>query len=529
MSEKLGEATPLPDTELGILDAPELAGLAAALSDFSYQDPITDTPPDAYYQLPQILHVSRRQVRDNTRFDQAVPQLYALGYAAAGLAEKQLVGDKIDFYKQLFADQIRRRGGASDLAEAYGQFIASIALTADQNLANYRKLSAAITNDLLPQLITNQLDNVAQFQLLQALTETTPPRSDSERHKTSANFQHAAAFTTASGGPDVSQKLLAKLHNGDFDGWLARQILHEALPDEQPADKANKPISDLGKTALLISQATDNSPAITIDFLSQPERRWLWPDQPKKQLDQQHRRLATEGTAVRRRHDKQLSERGILAALSATSQTFDKNFQNFAATCLQAAGLSSPSAARTSHKRSHQPNQNSHRRRRQPAADRSTAAGAAAEIPAEHRINRLTCIDSQGQELAEDSPKFQKMIADYLAKHNNDPVLANDLKNMLDYLKHLDWSIPGRYGLKKYEGATRDQRYHNMLSFKPLDAVGLSTTSESAKKTRILFIRPPKTDPASDAADTIGILDIFDRDELNKTEIGLGMRTSARK
>jgi hypothetical protein len=112
-----------------------------------------------------------------------------------------------------------------------------------------------------------------------------------------------------------------------------------------------------------------------------------------------------------------------------------------------------------------------------------------------------------------------EIVDEYIKKHKGVPSLESDVEAILDYVTRIDLSGGRVKGLRKYGASLMvGSERQDIYGFKPVDAVGLSTSSAIAKKIRVLMVF---------REDTVGIVALDDRDAVTKIERNLGFASGA--
>ncbi len=416
---------------------------------------------------------------------------------AAVVAGRAPAGDEATHVEKLFE--------TAGLATADGTVNLAQMKAVATSKADYTKRLYDVSDGLMTAVENEVKDDPAgQYKILRILAQSDRSERGVEHDAAAGNLQAMAVCSHVRHGQrGLVASLQASLNRGEYDTFVAEDILHGVLRGTRAID-GNGRKDDLRNLVGLIMLGADMDSDRAVDFLSSPNARGLWPEHLRDKLAAGRKAINDDLARNIRIQRDEYEEEGYLLKVPA-----DDIFHRTARNLLDAVDDYRTGVARGGMSRREEVidavESKKRRSRTQAGPIGQTAVPAAAEIE-ERPARRLYFIDEQNEEVAEGSPEYQDAIDTYLNGHLGDPNLAEDVKNVLNYLRSLDFSKGSIRGVKKYSyGLRKGEKLENLYALKPSDAVGLPTASPFAKKLRVIFTVTP---------DSIGVVHLMDKHKI---------------
>jgi hypothetical protein len=413
-----------------------------------------------------------------------------------------------DLFKSKFSDEEYLEDGTH-----IEDFTAAVQIMLHQ----YRSLR--VLSDQINEVLDKEIDDdpIQKHELMKLLAKQYYHNASvSLEEREVLALQGIAAILMADGNANYFKNSESLINQRAFDEFIAHEILEASISEEAPMDSlAEKQVEHFRNLINLVKHTSDLTEPEVVSVLSKREAINLWPEICKTLLQSQKEKLLNQ---LKFNSSKQLIElKKEMLVLNGSVESFTQAWERYMITVARQF-----------------PNINAHRKekskRQRIASQRKkvigrsgkTAVTESLETARSPEVRNLVYIDSNGNEFAPGSQEYQDLISAYLKTHPGMAGLDEDVANILEHLKRLDFSQGPIRGVKKYVNSVKrgESRYENLFALKPTDAVGMSTSSKQAKKIRVLFVLENGS---------LGILGIVDRDEVTRFEKSLGVTTNAKK
>jgi hypothetical protein len=377
-----------------------------------------------------------------------------------------------------------------------------------------RVLSAQI-NEVLDKEIED--DPIKKYELMKLLSKKYFHNANvtAEEREVLA-LQGVAAILTSDGSAHYFKNSESLINEGKFDEFIAHELLEASISEVEPIDSlAEKQVEHFRSLVNLVKHTSGLSEPEVVSVLSTRDAINLWPEICKTLLQSQKEQLLNQ---LKSNFSIQLFElKKESLVVNGSTESFNQAWERY----MVAVARLFPNI--NAHRRENSKRQKiAHQRKKVIGRSGKSAVAESLESANTTEARNLIYIDSNGNEFAPDSQEYQDLILGYLKNHPGMVGLDEDVANILEHLKRLDFSQGPIRGVKKYVNSVKrgESKFENLFALKPADAVGLPTSSKQAKKIRVLFVLENGS---------LGILGIVDRDEVTRFEKSLGVTTSAKK
>jgi hypothetical protein len=361
------------------------------------------------------------------------------------------------------------------------------------------------------------------YEIIKILAKRPETYSDASEGRESNAVKLAVAYSgyAQTGGDSVAGYLSEKLETEDCDAYIAADILTEAVSDGQSGNgKATEDLRKFIEVVKIVGRVDDDE-AIRILCGKETLQNWPSPFRAKIiELKERYKQDLLRNLKEAREH----MEEDNLVLPPANHEEFAASLQNYKAALLQHNFAHMTGAQRAAAIASGElPASKKRGNGRIKTASRLGQAATPAKAEVEEvPVNReLVFVDAQGNTQPKDGEAYAKMIKEgFLKQYRGTPDLPEDVDAMLEYLKRVDHSKGPVRGIKKYHSrALIDGKPENINALKPSEAVGLSTSSEVSKRTRVLF---------AINAERVAILAICNRRDVVRYEKSFGITSAAK-
>jgi hypothetical protein len=345
------------------------------------------------------------------------------------------------------------------------------------------------------EIIIGTLKNTAattgeQFELMKLLAQNSSGTIDS-----AASLQildtFAALDDTKKG---ISIDIENSLEAGAFDSLIGEAILRDG--EDEGSELSDHDRSEIRKLrAFGASFAEEAMPFSVIAKLTEPKRLAQWPDHLEKLLNARKSHYLQALKDNHAHYENFLTEYRCIPSAS-TAEEVNKLADKIIIKTTQdrMTDTALPMRERINAKAT-LGKARKRRRSSDTTASELSPQGQQAEINAAPKPRKLAYVRPDRSEAPEGSSAFNKLFDDYLAKHRGQAGLSETLEEIKNYLKEIDLSeqeksrgiSPYRFDKKRLKARER-RLLSNVYQLDPSQAVGLSTTSESSKNLRIVFI-----------------------------------------
>lgn len=427
----------------------------------------------------------------------AQPGTYKKGY----VPERDMVGRSM---LSAYANQLPPylKGGAvlEDIFKAAAELEPLIVYYREKS----RQLSGRISSE-------TQHDRQARYILAKELGSEVEEMGDGDEKVEGAVWLRRMLYNPELNGDGFTAKLVAEVKSGEFDDFLAREIV------TKESDSKIIGILDLFKSSLgreLSEQEIERFCNST----------GLWPQEAHEELTESRANLlhGLQQTEARVLNEVQVMF-GNLSSQVPPEESFKKSMERL---LYAAKNLKGPVATDKMPQvlRKRVSGQSLHSSRSTPSA-RAEVQETKREVD-----NKLLVVDSLGNTSDEESPKFSEITERVLQDYRGTPGLTDDLANIMRYLKKVDLQDPSklqRAGLAKMaEGNVKVQingelKQAPLYRFKPIEAAGLSIKTPIMKRQRVYLGMVDR--------ETLAILGIVHRDTSNKFLANMGIGTGQKR
>lgn len=368
-----------------------------------------------------------------------------------------------------------------------------------------------------------------RFELTQLLARDVPykdpynARNPDEVDDTAFTLQALQAFGEAEGLAEPWPE--TEIQRGDFDSLIAQEVLEEAGRPELSSDSGSNRDADLEKMIRLAVLLSGKPRPTAITELSRRDALELWPETLKSTIEYRRANYIQALRANRsNRVDFLSSSHGILPK-TVSQETVLLAARNFGREVAKQQSADTRFSARQrvqarARLESYGPRRRSTRQARR-LGNTATHEADLENAEEDSFEQQIVYIDSNGNEVAQGSDEYRGFLNEYLHQFRGEPGLEEALNTMIAYIKKNEYSRTLPNGIRKMKGFGTtglwrgERRFSKVYEFKPNDATGMSTSSERAKKTRIIFVRHENT---------IGLVAIADAGSMNALERKLGMK-----